>query len=83
MACDCLHGVIGAAKAIAGIDLASDELIQSRRERCRGCAHASRSNNPKYADNEGLTTLSRCYWCGCVIALKTRLAKEHCPLAKW
>jgi hypothetical protein len=39
---------------------------------CGGCEHM----------NKGLR-VSRCNLCGCILALKARLASEHCPVKKW
>lgn len=89
--CSCskvIHGAGGlikvAANAVgANIDRESDQRIADRRNICRGCEHATRSENPKHAENGGLTTFSKCQICGCNIAAKTTLASEKCPLGKW
>lgn len=77
------RGVAGLAKAVLHIDRADDATIQARRDVCRGCEHASRNPDQKYAENGGLTTRSRCGKCGCFIAPKTVIAGEACPLEKW
>lgn len=74
-------GIAGLTKAALGIDRADPATIESRRDICRGCEFATR--NPKFADSKGLTSFSRCLKCSCLIAAKTNLVNESCPLAKW
>jgi hypothetical protein len=51
---------------------------------CRNCKYATRNGSPAYAANKGLTTGSRCLkWNGALIAGKTQLAAESCPLGLW
>lgn len=58
-------------------------LIDERRNHCRNCEHATK--NPKFLDkpSKGLTSVSQCRKCSCLIALKTMSAQEKCPLGKW
>jgi hypothetical protein len=59
--------VVGAAKIIqsrAGIGIAPDEVIESRRRTCEACERW----------NHG-----QCSACGCYTLDKTRLARESCP----
>jgi hypothetical protein len=83
-----LRGAAGLAKAglqAAGVpvDAAPEDVVKARRDQCRACPHATRNDGPKYAASRGLTTLSRCQLCGCVIAAKTRMASERCPDGRW
>lgn len=71
------QGVIGLTQAALKLNQASQEEIKNRRDHCRACAHATR--HPRL----GLTTLSRCTICGCLIAPKTTLLTHHCPIRKW
>jgi hypothetical protein len=88
MSCgDCLanlaRGVAGLAKSGLGVDRPDEATIAHRRDTCRGCEHATRSTDPKYAANRGLTTFSQCSVCNCFIAAKTLVRSEACPLGKW
>jgi hypothetical protein len=91
MSCGCgivVRGATGLAKVAlqsvgVPVDMADPATVQSRRDACRKCEHASRNHDPRYAANQGLTTFSRCGKCSCVIAAKTRLASERCPDGKW
>ncbi len=78
-----LHGAVALVKVAVGADAAPDAVIAARRDICRRCDHATRSNEPRFAANRGLTTLSRCRKCGCFIVAKTKLAGERCPLGRW
>jgi hypothetical protein len=75
--------VQAAVAAATSKGAASDEAVKARRDLCRECPEATR--NLKYADHpsRGLSWLSRCGKCNCVIAAKTLLASESCPLGKW
>jgi hypothetical protein len=77
------QGVSGLVKAAVGIDRPPEEVIRQRRDACRGCDRATR--NPARLDRpaKGLTSLSQCRECGCLIAAKTAVASEQCPLGKW
>lgn len=88
--CNCYHtprawikrGALGLAKAAAQsaglrVDQAAADVIDARRDRCRACPSA----RPVPAGN--LSHWSHCRECGCLIAAKTRLASETCPLGKW
>ena len=77
----CAKGVVGLVKAAVHIDRASVEVIQSRRDICRECEHATR--NDRFKKTKGLTILSQCDLCSCFIAAKTVIQSEGCPLAKW
>lgn len=92
MGCDgcggIIHGAVGLTKAglqAVGVpvDQAGDAETLRRRDICRHCPLATRSESPRFAVNNGLTSLSRCQRCSCLIAAKTRLASEHCPDGKW
>ena len=86
MGCGCkkiVEGVVGLSKAILHIDRADESTIRYRRRKCRRCPHASRSTDPKYAKTAGLTTLSQCGKCSCVISAKITIKGEKCPLGKW
>ena len=63
-----VKGATGLAKSFAGIDIASDEDIQSRREVCEKCEFRSGK---------------KCGKCGCSISHKTRIAIEACPAGYW
>lgn len=89
--CGCgeiINGVSGLAKVAANslganIDKADKELVQLRRDICRGCQFSTRNPDPKYFENKGMTSLSKCEKCGCFIAAKTTLVSEKCPEGKW
>lgn len=68
-----LHGAIGLAKAMAGIDRASDETIDRRGAICISCNQSESVAG----------VLQRCKICGCATAAKIRNASEKCPLGKW
>lgn len=78
-----IYGAAGLAKAALGIDKAPDEVIQFRRDMCRGCDEATRNENRIDRPTKGLTTFSQCRLCDCFIAPKTRISSEKCPLGKW
>lgn len=78
-----VEGAVGLTKAALGIGLASPQTIKERRDKCRACEHATRSAKPQHAAAGGLTSLSRCQLCGCVIVAKTRLAEKRCPDGRW
>ena len=59
-----LGGALKAAKAIVGIDRASDDEIAVRLKVCGGCPNGVGGG---------------CRLCGCSIALKVRLRTECCP----
>jgi hypothetical protein len=86
MGCGCekvIHGAVGLTKAALGVDAIPLEVMQARRDECRDCEHATRNPSPRYAVNKGLTSLSRCRKCDCLIAAKTKLAGERCPIGRW
>jgi hypothetical protein len=60
-------------------------VMLRRRECCRACKHASRSTDPRFDVNKGLTTLSICRVAGkkANIARGTRRADRRCPLGYW
>lgn len=67
------HGVKGIAKALAGIDHATDEVRAMRTGICEECEHAVRR----------LGLFYQCDLCKCATALKILNAKEKCPISKW
>ncbi|MCC7351835.1 MAG: hypothetical protein IT446_14845 [Phycisphaerales bacterium] len=67
------HGVVGIAKAVAGIDRADGETISKRIDLCKACEHAKLAG--------GL--LRKCELCGCAVRLKVRVKGESCPAGKW
>lgn len=84
------HGAAGLVKAglqVAGVpvDRVSDVELLRRRDACRQCPHATRNPERLNRTTRGLTTLSKCKLCGCLIGAKTRLASERCPdkPARW
>lgn len=77
------HGVVALVKVAVGMDAAREAVIAERRAQCRRCDQATRSPDPRFAANAGLTTFSRCRACGCFIAAKTRVAGEECPIQLW
>lgn len=79
-----IHGAIGLAKVglqLVGVnvDRADDATTSARRDACRACPHATRNPSPAYRPHTGLTSLSRCRLCECIISAKTRIASESCP----
>lgn len=73
----------GCQKLGLKVDKAADEVIEARRFACRTCPLITR--NEKFSDspNYGVTNLSRCTQCGCVVKAKTMIASEECPLGWW
>lgn len=78
-----IAGAGRAGKALLGIDRAKPEVTRERLEVCRACPESTRSKKPKHKPSGGLTTLSQCLRCRCVIHLKAKVAGEKCPLGKW
>ena len=76
-------GVVGMSKVALGIDIAPEDIIESRRDKCRQCEHASRNRSDKFKKFNGLTSFSRCAKCNCFIAAKTKLEAEKCPKGLW
>ncbi len=68
------------AAAPAGLSLT---VLQSRRDVCRQCDHASRNPDPRYAVNAGLTSLSVCGRAGKRVADLTAEPSGRCPLGGW
>jgi hypothetical protein len=62
-----IRGVVGLTKVALSIDKADDAVIESRRAICQACR-----------PDKGV-----CDKCGCLIAAKTRLKGEQCPIGKW
>ena len=65
-------------------------VVQARRDVCRECEHATRSAEPRFAVNRGLTSLSVCQIekarhpeRACHIAVGTTMPHVRCPLGKW
>lgn len=77
------HGAVGLAKAVLGVGKAPQAVVAERRNLCRACEHATRNAAPRFAATGGLTSLSRCKLCSCVIIAKTRNAEESCPDGRW
>ena len=65
------HGVVGIAKALTGIDRASDATVAARTAICEACDQWQK-----------LPVGHRCKACGCT-GLKLLVASESCPLGKW
>ncbi|MCP4600824.1 MAG: hypothetical protein GY847_09880 [Proteobacteria bacterium] len=74
---------MGLAKSALHIERASAQEIIRRLDTCRECKEATRSKNPKFKKNNGLTNLSRCRICKCFVVPKTKVSSEACPLDKW
>ena len=72
----CCGGIVGAAKAVLGIDRAAADSITHRVRLCLG--HGAAIPRCEHAENGW-----RCGACGCVVKLKIRVASEHCPVGKW
>jgi hypothetical protein len=67
-------GLRGIAKAISGVDRASEETIEARLAVCRSC--------PSGLFRDGVCD-SRGGGCGCLLRYKVRLASESCPKSHW
>ena len=67
-----LHGAVGIAVAVTGLDPAEPELVQRRMAICGECEHS------KFKPG-------KCDLCGCLLGAKIRLASEKCPddPARW
>lgn len=64
-----LHGAAGLAKVALGLGIAPRAEVDRRRGICGGCEHRRPGPVGDY-----------CSACGCVVAAKTTLATERCPL---
>lgn len=53
--------------------LAPAETVQKRMDLCQACPYAVGGKTKKYF----------CSKCGCVLAGKTRISGESCPVGKW
>ena len=81
---DMVHGVGQIIQTQLGIGVASTESIEVRRNVCRNCTEATRSDKPQFKKYNGLTSRSQCKAChGCFIAEKTKRLQEKCPLNLW
>lgn len=69
-----VHGVIGAGKALLGIDRAPDAFVRERIQRCAGGGGVAACNKLR-----GLF----CEECGCIVSLKVRVGSESCPIGRW
>jgi hypothetical protein len=49
---------------------ARHDIVDQRMEICRSCTHF-------------ISFTQQCKKCGCLMNLKTRLAKAECPVSKW
>lgn len=67
---DIMRGAKGLAKSNLNIDIASEDVINSRLNICDSC---SKKDNTK----------DKCTACGCKLYHKTRLKSESCPIGKW
>lgn len=75
------HGAMGLGKVAAQeiglrVDLPEQATIAARREICRACDEARKTEGR-------LTAISTCSLCDCLIGAKTRVASEACPAGKW
>lgn len=61
-------GAVGSARAVLGIDRASDEEIEKRWSICSKCEFHKHW---------------QCLECGCVVSLKIKVASESCPKGFW
>lgn len=78
-----IHGAIGIGKAVLGIDTISQEEINKRLDACRTCEHSTKNKDRLDRPSKGLTSLSTCNKCSCIIYFKTQLKEEVCPEGKW
>ncbi len=70
-------GVVGLSKVIFQPKQLTDAMITERRAICKECSESVK--DPLF----GITALSQCRLCACVIKLKTMSATEECPMGKW
>lgn len=63
-----VKGAKSVAKSVAGVGLAEENIIATRKEICNKCEF-----------REG----GKCGKCGCFLRHKTRLASESCPISRW
>lgn len=63
-----IEGIAGNAKAILGIDAASETEKNKRWSTCSECSHKKNWI---------------CEKCGCIIGQKIKIASESCPLGLW
>ena len=83
-----VSGVVGLSKVAMQavgipVDQADAQTVQQRRDVCRECPHASKSDAARFTSFSGLTSRSTCDQCGCFIKAKTMIASEVCPKGKW
>jgi hypothetical protein len=71
-----IHGAAGLALAALSIDAAPPDLAERRRAVCRSCPEAVPCLRV-------IGRFCQCRVCKCVLAPKTRVASERCPLGKW
>lgn len=84
-----LTGIFGAAKfaaAVASGNIADEETVLRRREKCRNCPSRVRAVAPGAvfeSDWCGPALEETPTTCGCLILGKTLVGSESCPQAKW
>ena len=80
-------GAVGVARATlaqtTGIGAADEATRKARLDICRACPESTKNIDPKYRKFNGLTTLSTCHQCGCLLREKVWIAAENCPAGKW
>ncbi|MAE67395.1 MAG: hypothetical protein CMJ18_24305 [Phycisphaeraceae bacterium] len=77
--------MVGATKAVLGLDRAAPEVAQVRRAICDECPHAihCRAGGPCWCGRLWDGIRAHRPTCGCSIPLKVRVRHEQCPLGQW
>lgn len=58
----------------SGFHLVEKEVIEKRKETCRGC---------DFWDSSSFNNTGKCIKCGCSTWAKLRMSTERCPIGKW
>lgn len=78
-----IHGIRGVARGVLNADPLDVDAVAARRQACARCEMATHRKNLGHLGTGAITPASTCRVCHCHIQLKTRLAGESCPLARW
>ena len=78
-----MHGAVGVAKAVLGIDRASNGEIAARRDVCRVCPHSTKHPNLRTPNGLPIIDLNWCRKCLCNLRAKSSNAEEECCDKRW
>ena len=74
-----IHGAVGIAKAVVGIDRTDPDELTRRVRACLGHPTGGPDAIPPCDQYDS----GKCNACGCFVKFKTKLDSERCPLGKW